>query len=378
MSTVKKIVLTLSVLLLLTLGGVAFAAHPCDMCGSANTTLAGAGSWCHWYCAACDYTTSRTHHPNSYNSGLVPDSCSGSCRWCGSAAVWSSHNFGDYVLNGDAACTADGTETARCTNAQCSASVTRTAAGSALGHEYEKTVHRPTCDNIGYTENVCTRCGITFNDGVKKALEHAFVTFTGNGDGTHTARCASLYCPETVTKSCASLIRLAGGAEIDLCPVCGYVFSSGITLTAADHARPLLDATELPGSLAVLVDAAPIDLPMAGDALYLFVTALHSEGQEVPFSGRMEIEIDLNAHPFTLANTQFEGVAPAYVSAWTVKVVRVENHRVDGALTEVWQECPFTLKKGMLTFETEKMGLFLLVPGNAESPTTWPHASGSL
>lgn len=89
-STMKKLLFILSFLTMMLLGSVAMAIS-CDSCGSSNTSLAGSGAWCHWDCNECGYRTSRNHNPNSYNSGLVPASCSGRCTWCGSAAAWSSH-----------------------------------------------------------------------------------------------------------------------------------------------------------------------------------------------------------------------------------------------------------------------------------------------
>lgn len=47
----------------------------------------------------------------------------------------TGHSFTSYVSNGDAACTADGTETASCDNG-CGAEDTRVEEGSALGHDW--------------------------------------------------------------------------------------------------------------------------------------------------------------------------------------------------------------------------------------------------
>ena len=45
----KKLLFMLTVVTaLLMMGGVALAAHPCDQCGSSNTSLVGSGAWCHW------------------------------------------------------------------------------------------------------------------------------------------------------------------------------------------------------------------------------------------------------------------------------------------------------------------------------------------
>lgn len=368
----KKLFFLVTVItVMLLLGGVALAAHPCDQCGSSATSLVGSGSWCHWYCEACDYTTSRNHDPNSYNSGLVPDSCSGYCRWCGASANYSSHTFRTWHLNSDVTCTTDGTETARCENVQCRATNTRPAPGSALGHDYVKTVHRPTCDNIGYTNHQCSRCPEFYNDEVKAPLGHAHTRWTYNGDGTHTSVCSRDYCEVTLTSACSPVTTVVGGQKLSICTICGHRISlgDGSSMETSGNAGARLDATELPGELVVLVDAAPLDVPMSTEAFYMFITSLQKDGEEVPFSGRVEITVDLNEHPFSMPDSIFFEMPPSELKAKAFKIVRVEYQMVNGEPTEVWVEVPFTLKKGILSFETEKMGVFLMVLSIVEAPT---------
>ena len=369
----KKLVFMLSlVTLLLVMGGVAFAAHPCDQCGSSNTSLIGSGAWCHWYCEACDYTTSRNHDPNSYNSGLSPNSCSGHCRWCGASAVWSSHNFATWTYNSDVTCTTDGTETSRCSNAHCNATTTRPAPGSAYGHDYSnKVTHRPMCDNIGYVANTCTRCGDTYATDIKAALGHDYSSWIYNGDGTHTATCSRPGCESGYTAACSPVTSVVGGTKMSLCTICGHRISQGdgSSMETSGNAGAHLDMTELPGELVVLVDAAPLDVPMVTDAFYMIVTSLQKEGVEMDFSGRVEITIDLNEHPFEMPDSIFFEMPPSQLKARAFKIVLVQYEMVNGVPTEVWHEVPFTLKNGILTFETEKMGVFLMVLNIVEAPT---------
>lgn len=367
----KKILFaTMVCLALLLMGSVALAAHPCDQCGNTATTLLGSGAWCHWYCEECDYTTSRNHDPNSYNSGLVPDSCSGYCRWCGAAATWSSHTFTTWTLNSDVTCTTDGSETAKCDNVQCHATSTRHAPGSALGHDYVKTVHRPTCENIGYTNHQCSRCPEFYNDEVKRALGHAYSSWSYNGDGTHTGKCTRQYCEMTITAACSPVTTIVGGQELSVCTICGNNISQGdgSSIESSDHAGAHLDVTELPGELVVLIDAAPLDVPMQTDAFYMFITSLQKDGVEVDFSGRVEITVDLNEHPFVMEDSIFFEMPPSELKAKAFKIVLVQYENVNGVPTEVWHEVPFTLKKGVLTFEVEKMGVYLMVLAIAEPP----------
>lgn len=84
------------------------------------------------------------------------------------------HNYGSYTSNGDATCTADGTETRTCS--LCGKKDTRAEENSALGHSKGKTIEvvSPVCGKQGYTTYSCSVCGETFNADIQPALEHDF------------------------------------------------------------------------------------------------------------------------------------------------------------------------------------------------------------
>jgi len=69
------------------------------------------------------------------------------------------HTYTNYVSNGDATCTEDGTETAKCD--LCEEKDTRTDEGSALGHIEQAIAGYPAeCEKAGLTDGViCTVCG---------------------------------------------------------------------------------------------------------------------------------------------------------------------------------------------------------------------------
>ena len=369
----KKLLFILTFLLATLLcTSVAFAGHSCDSCGSSNTSLAGSGAWCHWDCNDCGYRTSRNHNPNSYNSGLSPDSCSGRCRWCGASASWSSHSFTNWVPHGDATCTKDGTEDAKCSNAQCSAKTSRPAPGSALGHSYTDTVVPPTCEDKGYTRHTCTRCGDYYDDNQKPQLSHTYGAWLRNDDGTHTAACTRAKCYNSITAPCSSITTVVGGKSVTLCPVCGYTISGDASVdleTSSNASAKALDGKKLPGRLMVLVDAAPLDIELKTDAFYMFITSLQFSGKTVEQTGPVTITIDLNEHPFSMPDSIFFEMAPSELKARAFKIVRVEQETVNGETVEVWNEMPFTLKNGILTFETDKMGTFLMVLNIMEAPS---------
>ena len=87
------------------------------------------------------------------------------------------HSYTTYVFNGDASCGVDGTETAKCD--RCNATVTRTAANTALTHNFvlQKT-EAATCTEPGEALYRCTRCAETRAE-LLPALGHT----APNGEG---------------------------------------------------------------------------------------------------------------------------------------------------------------------------------------------------
>ena len=82
------------------------------------------------------------------------------------------HSFTNYVSNGDATCTTDGTKTAKCD--KCGQTDTVIDVGSAWGHDYITMEREPTCTEEGYAGYFCTRCGDTHIDSVYSALGHDY------------------------------------------------------------------------------------------------------------------------------------------------------------------------------------------------------------
>ena len=357
---------------LLCLCGTAMAAgHPCDSCGG-STSLVGTGNWCHWYCEKCDYTTSRNHDPNSYYSGLVPDSCSGYCQWCGSGANFSAHSFVTYVSDNNAQCLADGTETSTCANEGCSNKHTRTEVGSALGHDDDKTVVPSGCQEEGYTIYTCKRCGDVRNLDITPPLGHAYGQWIQNGDGTHTANCTRQDCYHFRNALCTTTTIVVGARELTMCPVCGHITSESgenVDMDTSDSvsAKPI-GGGRLPGKLMVLVDAAPLEVQVDTEAFYMFIVSFQKNGQTAELESKVEISIDLNQHPFQMESRVFVNATPADLNGRAFKIVRVEHEIVDGEEKEVWYDMPFSLIKGHLTFETEKTGTFLMVLSITDAP----------
>ena len=99
-----------------------------------------------------------------------------SCRDCGYSYVSSpeaalGHSYGDYISDGNANCTEDGTKTAVCI--RCGQKDTAADVGSAKGHEFSATVVEPACAAGGYTSYTC-HCGHSYDDAPTEALGHAW------------------------------------------------------------------------------------------------------------------------------------------------------------------------------------------------------------
>ena len=115
-------------------------------------------------CANCD----KTNTVADTGSKLAHNYVDGECTECGEAdpdapvdpedPCKNGHTWGAYTSNGDATCTANGTETAKCTN--CDKTDTREVADSKLSHSYGEYVSdgNATCTSDGTKSRVCSVC----------------------------------------------------------------------------------------------------------------------------------------------------------------------------------------------------------------------------
>ena len=171
------------------------------------------------------------------------------------AIAATGHSFTNYVSNGDATCTADGTKTASCDNG-CGETDTVADEGSALGHDYESIVTDPTCTEAGCTTWTCTRCGDSYTSDETAALGHDYAgtvtteaTCTTAGVMTYTcSRCGDSYTEEipatghsageaVVENEVAATCTTAGSYDIVVyCSVCGEEISrTSISVDATGH-----------------------------------------------------------------------------------------------------------------------------------------------
>lgn len=188
--------------------------------------------------------SATAHQWGANNVVVVGPSCTvaGSqskyCQVCGMTTGGTSvaptgHKFVNYVSNGDATCSKDGTKTGVCNNPGCTATNTVTDAGSKLSHTSTGKrvgVKNANCTEEGYTGDLlCKECGAVVRYGEKiPVTEHSEIVV-----GTQKATCI-----------------VDGYTGDKICRYCNEVLSQGTAIEALDkHSygewTTILEATEL-------------------------------------------------------------------------------------------------------------------------------------
>ena len=158
-------------------------------------------------CSVCGATTgdklghSFTNYVSDGNATCTEDGTkTAKCDRCeetdtiADAGSALDHSFTNYVSDGNATCTEDGTKTAKCDRCEVTDTVTDT--GSAPGHSYSGVVTEPTCGAEGYTTYTCSACGDSYVDDYVETVDHEYESYVGNDDATcqknetETAKCA--------------------------------------------------------------------------------------------------------------------------------------------------------------------------------------------
>ncbi len=192
------------------------------------------------------------------------------------------------------------------------------------GHDYKKKTVEGSCTTGGYIKYTCKHCGDSYTEKAKASGLHWFDLWTSNGDGTHSAPCKREGCEYTGKTECASCEVTIGENTFSVCPVCG-----GANFAAIEGAE--ITGENLPIGEAIVYGA---EKPFEG-VLYAFTAAYEYSGKVEEFNSAVSVSL------------------PVAVEG-EFRLVRVE----EGMQVEI----PYTLEEGMLTFETESAGLFMIVP----------------
>ena len=287
------------------------------------------------------------------------------------------HKFLNYVSDGNATCTKDGTKTAVCERQNCNATDTVNDEGSALGHDYgnkdnsnvtftfsedgKAAVATVTCVRAGCTVSedghtctadakvtaevtkpaTCTEMGETTytatyeNASATKtvvdvpALGHSFTNYVYNGDatcggdGTETAKCDR--CDVTDTRTAVATagcdLHTVDGAKV--CAVCGKV--NGQPKLAAAEANADVNASTIGVHLVVRVGTLPTGRKV------ITVAFLNNDGQAVRMFGTQKIHVSLAQLKAALGDTEGTGFEHTLTTADTKQNVgfTVENGTVN-------------------------------------------------
>ena len=239
------------------------------------------------------------------------------------------HSFTNYVSDGNATCTKDGTKTAKCDRCDEEDTVTdeKTALGHNFGewkeikpateeedglkertcarcgeteeqsipaktheHKYVETVIEPTCTEKGYTLHKCA-CGDEYKDNETEALGHSFTNYVSDGnatctkDGTKTAKCDRCDVRNTVTDEKTALgHNFSTEWTVDVEPTC---VKTGIKSRHCTRCEAKTDETEVPiidhnyvdeicsmcGKVE-LIEAMGLEYTLSDDKTYYIVTEL--------------------------------------------------------------------------------------------------------
>lgn len=116
------------------------------------------------------------------------------CSICGSTESntisKTGHSLGNWTTSKNATCTSDGTKTRKCKNCNYSESETI----PKTGHKYSDKVVSPTCTEKGYTLHTCSACNDSYKDKETDAKGHTFTSKMIDGYMTYVCSdCGYMY-----------------------------------------------------------------------------------------------------------------------------------------------------------------------------------------
>lgn len=349
----KKLLFALIVsALIVLLCGAALAGTPDDPCSVCGDRSDG---WTDWeydeFFGSNDHRKTCKHCYNchyyaSCNSAIVTGEIKPSCTKDGSTGKFTCSLCG-HVTQEAQTIPATGHEPGA--EATCTKDQTCTVCGEILspatGHDY-KAIKKvaPSCTDDGYTEFECANCKDSTRGNYTEPLKHWFKLWNANEDGTHSAECKREGCEFIGKNECTAWEVTSGENILTVCPVCGR-FDAGNFEAIAEAGIEGAQASS--GEIIVCGMKAPFD-----GALYAFTAGYEYSGRMQPFTQAAKISLPLDSAEYA-----------------DCKLVRVDVTAASEAAerTEAWTELSYSFENGVLSFESECEGLFLLIPTEAQA-----------
>ena len=292
--------------------------------------------WADGVCKTCKSTCAHDY-----------DSATGICRTCKLAC---SHDKTAVDAAVAPTCTQTGlTEGKHCTT--CGKVLVEQQAVKALGHDYRAEATTPGSAS-GEVRYRCARCGDIYT----VEMDHQYGEWTDNGDGTHSVACPHDGCGYVATVECARYELTVDEVPVGVCPICGKFGDARCRIIGEAMCEPIDEAPLPEGELLV----RGLDLPMGEEAVaiagledevvpvYSFTFVFASDGQVV----------DLNAAVRLRVPMELDG-------GFRLLRLDVPDDATDDApddAEERWTELTYVYADGVLDFETDAAGLFLLLP----------------
>ena len=206
---------------------------------------------------------------------------------------------------------------------------------------------KATCTKPGKTAgSYCKLCGKELvTPQATRALGHWYGQWKPKMEAFHEAACRRPQCDHTTTVACTWYTALVNGETIRVCPICGAYDGQQIFPMIANAAGKNVDENAIPqGELIVRGLEAPFGteavaiggLESNAAPVYGLTVAYELGGRENALNGRVKVTVPMMLNePFTLIFANEDAT---------------------------WTEIPATFSDGILTFETDHSGLFLLMP----------------
>lgn len=259
--------------------------------------------------------------------------------------------YGDWVNDDNATCTSNATRHKTCTG--CGYVMRETIWDSMLPHtDVTDEAVAPTCTETGLTEGKhCSTCGTVLEaQQTIHATGHSYRMWIPAGEHAHKAACANKGCTHIGETSCTLYELTANEENFFVCPVCGE-WSMGVFEAVEGAGCEAVEKNAIPrGERIVRALAEPFGekavsiegLSESVVPLCAFTAAYEYAGHMEEFGGAVILSLPLELD----------------VSFTLVRLNTAEDAE------ERWTEIPYKWEAGVLSFETDCAGLYLIVPAN--------------